>query len=78
MLIIDSGPPDPSPIFLLPEKLRGGLVLRRKQGPGAENVFQELYGQVLQVMVTIKILKIRNIENPNLKILGAVVSVISS
>ena len=53
-------------------------MLRRKQGPGAENVFQELYGQVLQVMVTIKILKIRNIENPNLKILGAVVSVISS
>ena len=41
-------------------------MLRRKQGPGAENVFQELYGQVLQVMVTVKILKIRYIENPNL------------
>ena len=60
-------------------------MLRRKQGPGAENVFQELYGQVLQVMVTVKILKIKNIKNPNLKMscqgargyLAAVVAVIS-
>ena len=61
-------------------------MLRRKQSPGAENVFQELYGQVLQVMVTVKILKIRNIENSNLKMscqgargyLATVVAVISS
>ena len=52
------------PIFLLiPEKLRCSLVLRRQKSPGAENVFQELYGQVLQVMVAVEILKMLYVEN---------------
>ena len=53
MLIINCLDP---PIFLIPEKLRGRLVLGREQGPGAENVFQELDCQILQMMVTVKIL----------------------
>ena len=50
-------------IFPIPEKLRGRLVFRGEQSPRAENVFQELDREVLQMMITVKILKSFEILN---------------
>ena len=33
-------------------------MLRRKESPGADDVFQELDGQVLQMMISLKVLAV--------------------
>ena len=41
----------------LPEELGGRFVFRWQQSPGAQDVLQELDGQVFQVVIPVKILK---------------------
>ena len=40
----------------LPEELGGRFVFRWQQSPGAQDVLQELDGQILQVVIPVKIL----------------------
>ena len=45
-------------VFILPQQLRGCLVFCWQQSPGADDVLQELNGQVLQVMIPLKVLAV--------------------